>query len=421
MTLLILGASARAAACSARRAGLRPESIDLFADRDLSAAGPARRIDRDSYPSGLERLAAESAEGPWIYTGALENEPDLIGRLAEARSLWGNGEETLRAVRDPAKVAEVLRHAGLPCPAVRMTPVGLARDGSWLEKPLASGGGEGICPLASGGTRFEGPVYYQERIAGPSYSGLFLGELGSARLVGVTRQRIGRPGAPFAYAGSLGPCSLAPDSVRTLEQIGGVLASAFGLKGLFGVDLILKDEVPWPVEINPRYTASVEVLEWATGRALLEEHSRVFGGNGSPLEAKNLEGAGGRGWWGSTPPYREPWPVGDRVDAPRGIGELRETDIREGHSGNTPGGHFVVGKAILFAERSGDLPEFEWAPPHLNDAVPPAIADVPRPGTRVEAGEPILTVFSRARTVAACEARVRESLGRWRTLLRGDS
>jgi hypothetical protein len=42
--VLILGASARAAAYSARRADLQPACIDLFADRDLAAVCPSRRI-----------------------------------------------------------------------------------------------------------------------------------------------------------------------------------------------------------------------------------------------------------------------------------------------------------------------------------------------------------------------------------------
>ena len=50
-----------------------------------------------------------------------------------------------------------------------------------------------------------------------------------------------------------------------LDKLGTVLAQAFRLVGLFGVDGVLDAERFWPVEVNPRYTASVEVLEGATG------------------------------------------------------------------------------------------------------------------------------------------------------------
>ena len=66
---------------------------------------------------------------------------------------------------------------------------------------------------------------------------------------------------------------------RGFESLGDALASAFGLAGWFGVDYILRDEIPWPVEINPRYTASVEIHELATGRSLLCRASgRLCGG-----------------------------------------------------------------------------------------------------------------------------------------------
>ena len=54
--------------------------------------------------------------------------------------------------------------------------------------------------------------------------------------------------------------------------MGQLLASTFSLVGLFGVDHVLQNDEPWVVEINPRYTASVEILELAVGRSLLAEH-----------------------------------------------------------------------------------------------------------------------------------------------------
>ena len=44
--------------------------------------------------------------------------------------------------------------------------------------------------------------------------------------------------------------------------------SALELRGVFGVDFILHDGSPCVVEVNPRYPASVEVLEHATGKAV---------------------------------------------------------------------------------------------------------------------------------------------------------
>ena len=97
----------------------------------------------------------------------------------------------------------------------------------------------------------------------------------AASLIGVTRQLIGAPGSPFAYRGSIGPYAVSEGLKRRLDSMGWVLASEFALVGLFGVDYILSDGEPWPVEVNPRYTASVEVLELAMRRSLLAEHLRA--------------------------------------------------------------------------------------------------------------------------------------------------
>ena len=84
---------------------------------------------------------------------------------------------------------------------------------------------------------------------------------------------------PFRYAGNIGPAEIS-DAVRdNLHRIGSAIGHGCGLLGLFGVDFILADGRPWLVEVNPRYTASIEVFELATGRPFLSEHAAAFDGS----------------------------------------------------------------------------------------------------------------------------------------------
>jgi hypothetical protein len=101
--LILVGASARAAAFSALRAGLEPYAIDCFADRDLAAVCPAVRIDR--YPHDFEPALARAPHAPWIYTGGLENHPRLVERLARLRPLLGNAGRGLQEARQPTRLA----------------------------------------------------------------------------------------------------------------------------------------------------------------------------------------------------------------------------------------------------------------------------------------------------------------------------
>jgi predicted ATP-grasp superfamily ATP-dependent carboligase len=364
--LLILGASARSAAFSAIRLGLRPACADLFADLDLASACPVTPIEPGDYPDGLATFASSRSPAPWLYTGAIENRPDLVDRISLRHWLLGNPGPTLRAVRDPIALASAVRRAGLVAPEVRLDPGGLPVDGSWLIKPLSSAAGWGIRPW-SGSPEARGRVYFQERVGGLPMAALFVGDGTGSRCLGITRQFVGRPGNRFAYRGSLGPWPVGPEVRGRIEDLGRTVAGSFGLVGLFGIDLILRDDQPWPIEVNPRYTASVEVLEWATGRSPLLEHLRAFG---------------------------------------------RASPIR---SSITPRNY--VGKAILYADRS-----FRWSSTGVVPlAVPwefPQVADIPRPGTDFRPGAPVLTVFARGGSPEACRRELGARLRAWRRRLR---
>jgi predicted ATP-grasp superfamily ATP-dependent carboligase len=272
-TLLILGASARAAAFSALAAGLEPICGDAFADADLRRACPSRATAR--YPAGLAEIARAAPPAPWIYTGALENQPALIARISQGRLLLGNGSRVLAGVRDPFAVAGALTAAGLSAPALARSSSGLPRDGNWLRKPLRSSGGIGIAPWLPSAlnerSEHEHAVkpkhYYQQRITGVSCAAIYVAAGGKSQLLGASEQLLTARtrDAAFRYAGSVGPLQLSGGAADRLRRIGEVLAQSFELVGLFGVDYIDDGRDVWPVEINPRYTASIEILERGLG------------------------------------------------------------------------------------------------------------------------------------------------------------
>jgi len=140
-TVLIVGASTRAAAFSALRAELKPRCLDYFVDRDLMAICTVDRVEAQEGVAGLERLARGLPLGPWLYTGPLENHPDRVERISRIHRLYGNAAETQRGARDPFRLVEVLRRQGLPYLETRPEAQRLPRDGSWLVKPIASAGG----------------------------------------------------------------------------------------------------------------------------------------------------------------------------------------------------------------------------------------------------------------------------------------
>ena len=137
-TVLIVGASTRAAAFSALRAGLKPRCLDHFADRDLMAICTVDRVEAQEGVTGLERLALGLPPGSWLYTGPLENHPDRVERISRTHRLHGNAAETLRGTRDPFRLDNLLRRIdeGIYWPSERN--LGLLEDRRDLRKSNAA-------------------------------------------------------------------------------------------------------------------------------------------------------------------------------------------------------------------------------------------------------------------------------------------
>ena len=346
-SLSILGASARSAAQSARRAGLIPSGADLFADQDLH--GECATVVRVSdYPRGLVDAAARLPIGPWMYTGGLENHPEVVDQLSAQRTLLGNPGAVLRRVRDPWQLSSVLTSHGLLSPTVHRDTTRLPNE-RWIRKPLQSCGGQRVSTVGQDdGESADADFFYQRLVSGVPHSAVYLAGRQSACLVGLTRQLVGTAwtGARhFQYAGSVGPVIPAEHCRTQLVHLGNVVAAAFQLRGLFGVDLILADGV-WVLEVNPRYTASIEILEMGFDWSAVRDHLRACHGE-SPQ--------------------------------PPDSGPVRH-----------------CGKAIVYARREVVIsPAFVRFAREANAGTPfPAVADIPHVGQRLRCHQPVATALA---------------------------
>lgn len=173
-------------------------------------------------------------------------------------------------------------------------------------------------------------------------------------MLGVTRQLIGERwlnARPFAWCGNLGPVELPTASTTVLRRCGEVLATRLGLRGLFGLDFLLDRDVVQPVELNPRYPASAELLDWALEASTLSLHAHAFASIAPPELSRQLK----------------------------------------------PGS---LGKAVLWAPQ--DLRVTADLSTPLEPWRIPAFADVPAPGTLVRAGHPVITLCGQGHNEAAC-------------------
>ncbi|HKH18689.1 MAG TPA: ATP-grasp domain-containing protein [Solirubrobacteraceae bacterium] len=355
--ILLVSVSARMLAELARRDGHEVMALDRFGDLDLQRLCPSMSLLRDLGGRGGMAALVDAAEGiraPGVIYGAgLENRPALVARLAAGRTLLGCAPETLRRVRDPALLGASLRSAGLAYPRTlpaREAPARADRRRRWLRKPLRGGGGRGVREWRGGA--LGAGLLVQERITGRPCSAAAVADGRSAALLGVSEQLIGRRalGARgYAWCGNLVPPRLAARERHSLAQAARAIcahvAAAFGLRGLFGVDLIWDGERAWVVEVNPRPTGSLETIEAVHG-------VRSF--------AAHLEACAGR-----LP----------RVGTARCMAE-------------------AAGKAVVFATEDVRLGDTRAWPAR-------GIRDVPHPGEPIAAGHPICTLVATGRAPEA--------------------
>ena len=352
--VICAGASARSLAFSCLRAGLRPVTCDLFYDSDLAARCPGTRIAADTWPEGILGALEQLPPRPVIYSGGLENHPDLISRIENRHELLGNGSAVLARALDPSALNGCLAQAGLTVAEIRQAGEEAPGESGWLSKPIRSGGGIGI-EAASKATTSEGR-YLQRFVDGVPASALFIArESGSPNrtlLLGATEQLIGKNwlgAAGFTHCGNLGPLELEAEALQQVALAGETVAGELSLRGLFGLDFILTQDGPFFLELNPRYTGSVEVIEASCGFEAIPHHLRACREGELPALATTAAKA--------------------------------------------------CAKAILFAETPVELTAL---PPAEEDTT--TFADIPAIGEKFETGSPLLTILTEGPNPAGCEA-----------------
>ena len=359
--VVIAGISTRALAASAARAGYRVTAVDAFGDLDLrrTAEVISKRFEEGAQfrPMTAATAADQAAGSLACYTSNFENYPAAVERLAKGRTLLGNPASVLTRVRDPLLLMQRLGQLGFSTPKTRSSvPVNGNVQGSWMLKPRRSGGGHGTRVWRQN-EPFPRTHYLQQRLAGPPASILFAADGYQAVVLGISRQIVGdtRMGARgFRYCGSLlGPPGILfpgqPKLMEVAERLASAVTKEFGVRGLNGIDFIATDGVPCPIEVNPRYSASMELLERGEAMSIFQVHEQACG---AVLPTGRIESEG------------------------------------------------IHGKAVVFARKNvvmGDTRE--W----LDDT---CLADIPHPREKIRRGHPICTVFASGSDADSCYERL---------------
>lgn len=275
MKLLLCAASARAMAESARSAGYNFVTLDFFGDIDTKEAGEnySLREVGDSYST--ENLYDRSAQLEFThvaYGAGFENYPELVEGFEKRATVVGNDSKTLRGVRDWRNFFSKLDRAGIKFPK---TEVVLAGDVDNLDgkilKSVKTGGGHRIDSSRESFDASEG-VLSQEVLSGTPISTCIVGNGNQCTFLGATEQITSNG---YLYRGNIAPLKI----TKEIEDISVTIGEMFGLAGVNGIDFMLSEDGPYVLEVNPRLTGAMEVLERAYGVNLFEIHVKACSGD----------------------------------------------------------------------------------------------------------------------------------------------
>ena len=344
-------------------------AADLFSDADTQETCSAIQI--KDYPNEFISVAEGIKPDYVVYSGGLENHDEVIAAIEQKTMVLGNGSEVLKKLQDKAALFELLNRTGFSVPKNRFMESdhqepNLPHGTRWLRKNFKSCGGLGIQLVDSSSSENtpksgKDGSYVQEQIVGESYSAIFVAtkdETGKSHShwLGTTIQLTGdrRFNAPgFLYTGSISSNQLTPLQNTQLESVGQLIAEWFGLVGLFNIDFIKRGEQLYFIEVNPRFSASMELLDRTTTERIFDLHVKACLGTGIDTRgykyAPNLNRFGKAVWYA-------------------------DQDCMISH-------RFFE---FVRAQNAAAVKQYGF----------PIIADIPPPDTKINMGQPVLTVFA---------------------------
>ena len=284
-TIAIVGFSARAAAQCAKRQGFDVIAVDFCADRDL--IGECRAHYRLDDPDWPHTLNSKHPSVPLLLTGGMEHRLKLVDQCHAVAKRFGPTGKQLAAIRSLDNWARWAVSCEFGWPVTFHGSVdasGLSEQllqGSWLLKPFLSVGGIGITDVINASQlsdsvfKEHSKIYLQQRQPGKSIGITFLSSQFGSTLIGAASAwpDNSKPlRASYTYRGSFGPIPLTTAQICKLQRFASLVGRESGLLGLWQADFLEHDGELTLLEINPRWSASMDILDVCLDLRLVEMH-----------------------------------------------------------------------------------------------------------------------------------------------------
>ena len=267
--ILVAGFSTRHVALSAIRAGYEVCAVDHFCDADLRnytvCCMPFEEL--AELPIRIREMCERYAIDAIIPTSGAETLEDLPAPV------FGTDAHTAKQFLNKGFVQDWFSGLNIPVPP-------LAEPGEFpaMLKPLSGSGGwrntvvSSPADIEAWKAAFpDEPFLLQRIVQGIPASVCVVAGCGRACALAVNRQILRGEGPyRFGFAGSLTPFDhpLQEQMISYAERA----AAASGCLGILGIDFMVSDDEVYAIELNPRFVATLDTIETATGINLVKIH-----------------------------------------------------------------------------------------------------------------------------------------------------
>jgi uncharacterized protein len=392
--LLVVGFSARAAAFCACQAGFDPVAIDGCADRDLMAL--CTDYAGWHQPDAIHEIESRNGELPYLLAGGMEHRLDWVDELAAQSTGYGCTRSQMVEMRSLSQWMNWSSGCGISFPATWSHKDGIESlakhdwEGEWLVKSTMGVGGLDVEHWSNRDVSFIADYfqsrpnhYLQHKIHGKSIGVTFASSQFGSIPIGAALS-IDSATQPFvskyAYAGSCGPIVLSGEQWCSLWDFANSVGGCTGFRGLWQADFIISPSGELVLlEINPRWSASMEILDTCLGLRLVSLHHRCVQGMLGIEEWKTIA-----------------------------------AHIRDAPSNK------MLGKMIAYAPRDfvvTDNQSDRWWDRLWDGELEKltsrcGFADIPLGGTRVGQGQPILTCMVSGNSIGEMQSRLEIEIAR---------
>ena len=311
--ILVIGMDVVPLATSATKAGCKVYAVDYFGDQDLkrvcheslsivnqTPGVTCGQLSTNFNPEALLHLTIgllkKNAIDATLLSTGLDDSPDVLFELNDMVPILGNQPHVIERIRDKMKFFQELERLGIPHPETAMAQSfeetrKKAKDIGYpvLVKPSKGFGGVGI-RKAQGpkelkqafqdASLIDEQVLIQEYISGISASVSLISSNNETITLTLNEQLLGvnelGQEDPFGYCGNVVPLVTTRSVMNKCKNTAEKIASHFGLVGSNGIDSVIsKEGIPYVVEVNPRFQATLECVERVLGINMVEAHVKA--------------------------------------------------------------------------------------------------------------------------------------------------